>query len=149
MLCRKILWIAAVPAALAAQSELPDGPGKEQVKKICGECHEMATVISSRRTRIGWQQMTDDMISRGAAGSDDDMAAVVAYLAKWFGKINVNTAAAAELQKALDLSEKEARAITSYRENNGKIKNFDELERVPGMDPEKLRQKRSLMAFSQ
>ena len=132
-----------------AQSELPEGPGKEPVKRICSECHEIGAVISSRRTRIGWQQITDDMISRGAEGSDEDMAAVVAYLTAWFGKTNVNTATVAELQKTLDLSGKEARAIMSYREQNGKIKNFDELEKVPGMDPEKLRQKRNRIAFSQ
>ena len=140
---------ALISMALQAQSELPEGPGKEPVKRICAQCHEVATVISSRRTKIGWQQMTDDMISRGAEGTDEDMAAVVAYLTAWFGKTNVNTAAAAELQKTLDLSEKEARAILSYREQNGKIRSFDELEKVPGMDPEKLRQKRSRIAFSQ
>ena len=140
---------AAVPLALAAQAELPDGPGRDAVKKVCGNCHEIDTVIGSRRTKMGWQQITDDMISRGAEGSDEEMAAVVAYLAQWFGKINVNTAPAADLQKALGLAEKEARAITSYREQNGKIKNFDELEKVPGIDPERLRQKRGLIAFSQ
>jgi len=139
----------AFPVWLAAQSALPDGPAKETVKKICGNCHEIETVISSRRTRIGWQQITDDMISRGAEGTDEDMTAVVDYLVAWFGKVNVNTAALADLQKTLGLSEKESRAITAYRQQNGKIRNFEELEKVPGVDPEKLRQKRNLIAFSQ
>jgi competence protein ComEA len=141
--------ILTVPMVLPGQSELPDAPGKEALKKICANCHEIETVISSRRTRIGWQQVTDDMVSRGAEGSDDEIAAIVDYLAKSFGKINVNTATAADLQKILDLSEKEAKAITSFREQNGKFKNFEELEKTPGIVPEKLRQKRSLIAFSQ
>jgi competence ComEA-like helix-hairpin-helix protein len=139
----------AIPFRLAAQADLPEGPGKDAAKKICGNCHEIETVISSRRTKIGWQQITDDMISRGAEGTDDEMAAVVAYLTASFGKINVNTAPVADLQKTLGLSEKEAHAITAYREQNGKIRNFEELEKVPGIEPEKLRQKRSLVAFSQ
>jgi competence ComEA-like helix-hairpin-helix protein len=139
----------AFPVWLAAQAELPDGPARETVKKICSSCHEIDTVTSSRRTRLGWQQITDDMISRGAEGSDEDMAAVIAYLTTWFGKINVNTATVAELQKTLGLSEKEAHAITAYREQNGKFKNYDELEKVAGVEPEKLRSKRSLIAFSQ
>jgi competence ComEA-like helix-hairpin-helix protein len=134
---------------VAAQSELPEGAGREAVKRICSNCHEIATVISARRTRIGWQQTLDDMVSRGAEGSDEDMEAVVAYLTEWFGKVNVNTASAAELQKVLGLSEKEGRAIASYREQNGKIKSFDELEKVPGIDAQELEAKRSLIAFSQ
>lgn len=146
---RRAAVLLALPFWLAAQADLPAGPARDTVKKICGNCHEIDTVISSRRTKIGWQQITDDMISRGAEGSDEDMAAVIAYLTTWFGKINVNTAPLADLQNTLGLSEKEARAITAYRDQNGKIKSFDELEKVPGVEPEKLRQKRSLIAFSQ
>jgi competence ComEA-like helix-hairpin-helix protein len=109
----------------------------------------MESVISSRRTKIGWQEITEDMISRGAEGSEEELAAVVAYLTEWFGKINVNTAAAAELEKTLAISQKEATAIAAWRERNGKIKSFEELEKVPDVEPEKLRQKRSLIAFSQ
>jgi competence ComEA-like helix-hairpin-helix protein len=135
--------------AVYGQTELPDGPGKRQAQKICGNCHEIETVVSSRRTKIGWQQITDDMISRGAEGTDEEMAAVVAYLTEWFGKINVNTASATELEKTLGFSEKEARALLTYREQNGKIASFEELEKVPGLQPEKLRQKRNRIALSQ
>src|SRR5689334_949998 len=60
--------------------QLPDGAGKEATKKICGNCHEIATVISARRTRVAWEHMVEDMITRGAEGSDEDMEAVVSYL---------------------------------------------------------------------
>jgi competence protein ComEA len=136
-------------AALLAQMELPDGPAKQKVVKICATCHEMETVVATRRTKLGWQQMTEDMVSRGAEGSEEDLAAVVAYLTEWAGKVNVNTASAGELQKALGIDGKEAGAIVSYREQNGKFKSFEELLKTPGADPEKLRQKRSLVAFSQ
>ncbi|PWT92565.1 MAG: hypothetical protein C5B56_02115 [Proteobacteria bacterium] len=141
-----LLFLAWV---VCAQTELPDGAGRDTAKKICANCHEIESVISARRTKAGWQQITDDMVARGAEGSEEELAAVVAYLAEWFGKVNVNTAAPAELQKTLGLSEKEARAIVSYREQRGKYANFEGLLKTPGIDPEKLRGKRSLVAFSQ
>jgi len=146
---RTAVILFASPLSLAAQAELPEGAGRDTVKKICGNCHEIESVISSRHTKIGWQQVTDDMISRGADGSESEMAAVVAYLTTWFGKINVNTAPAEDLERMLGLSDKEARAILSYREHNGTIKSFDELEKVPGLGPDKLKGKRNLIAFSQ
>jgi competence ComEA-like helix-hairpin-helix protein len=149
LLARSVCLAFSAVGLLYAQTELPDAPARDTVKKICSGCHEMESVISSRRTKIGWQQITEDMISRGAEGSDAEMAAVVAYLTEWFGKINVNTATAAEIEKTLALPGKEAQAIAAWREHNGKIKNFEELEKVPGVEPEKLRQKRSLIAFSQ
>jgi Helix-hairpin-helix motif len=105
--------------ALGAQTELPEGKGRVAVNKICGNCHEIESVISARHTKTGWQQITDDMVARGAEGSEQELTAVVAYLTEWFGKVNVNTAPAAELRNTLGLTEGEARAIVSYREKNG------------------------------
>jgi competence protein ComEA len=130
------------------QGSLPEAPGKEVVLKVCASCHEIETVIGSRRTKLGWQQSVDDMISRGADGSQEDMEAVVAYLTKYFGKVNVNTATVQDLEKVLEFSEKEARAIVSYRERHSKIKDFEELKKIPGVSAEKLQAKRSLIAFS-
>ena len=151
MLSRNTAATAVLFASLPAygQTALPAGAGKEATVKICGECHEIETVISARRTRIGWKNITEDMITRGAEGSEEDMAKVIEYLTANFGKVNVNSASAAELQKALGLTEAEARAIVGYREQNGKIKDFDELSKIAGANAEKLRQKRALVAFSQ
>ena len=76
------------------------------------------------------------------------MEAVVAYLTTYFGKVNVNTATVQDLEKVLELSGKEAQAIVAYREQNRKIKDFEELKRVPGVSAEKLQAKRGLIAFS-
>ena len=145
---RSVIASLAVCVPLAA-AELPGGPAKAKVVKICGTCHEIETVVASRRTKLGWQQMTEDMVARGAEGSEDDLAAVTSYLAEWFGKVNVNTATAAEMQKALGVPESDAGAIVRYRDQNGKYKSFEELLKTPGIDPDKLRQKRSLIALSQ
>ena len=139
------------PLAFSQESSgpLPDAPGKKVLLKACGSCHEIESVIVPRRTRVGWQQSVDDMVSRGAEGSDEEMAAIVEYLTKYFGKVNVNTAAVAELEKVLGLTGAEAQAIAAYRQQNGKIKDFEELKKVPDVSAEKLQSKRGLIAFSQ
>src|SRR5579863_1633997 len=101
-----------------ASVSLPEGKGREAVKKICSDCHEIGTVIGSRRTKIGWQRSVEEMITRGAEGSDEDMEAVVDYLTKFFGKVNVNTAAADDLQSSLGLPDSEAQAIVAYRDRS-------------------------------
>jgi competence protein ComEA len=60
----------------------------------------------------------------------------------------VNTATTADMEKSLNLSAKEAQAIAEYRERNGKIKDFEELKKVPGVSAEKLLSKRGLIAFT-
>jgi len=144
------LLFAAVPLAVGQEggAQLPDGKGKDAVTKICVGCHELDAVTASFRTRIGWKQNVDDMIARGADGSDEDMQAVVDYLTKFFGKINVNTASSRELQTSLGLSETESKAIVDYRDQNGKLKDFEQLKKVPGVSAEKLQAKRSRIAFT-
>jgi len=147
--CPTVVLLVALPL-LAGQKagELPDGKGKSTVQKVCAGCHEIDVVIGARRTQIGWQQNVEDMISRGAEGSDEEMADVVAYLTKYFGKLNVNTASQRQLQDVLGLDEKEAQALIGYREHNGKIKDYEQLKTVPGLSVDKLQQKRSLIAFT-
>ena len=145
-----LLLLAAPPAGAQENSgQLPDGKGKQALQKVCSGCHELETVTGSLRTRIGWQQSVDDMIARGAEGSDSEIAAVVEYLTAFFGKINVNTASAKELETSLGLSPKEAEAIVGYREKNGSFKSFEQLKTVPGVSGEKLQGKRNRIAFTQ
>jgi competence ComEA-like helix-hairpin-helix protein len=135
-------------AGQSVPDKLPEGTGKAEVKKVCTGCHEIGTVTGSRRTRIGWERNVDDMASRGAEGSDEDMEVVVAYLTKFFGKTNVNTATEKDLQFALGFSDKEAQAIVAFREQNGTFKDFEQLKKVPGINLERLQAKRPEIAFS-
>lgn len=139
------LWTAAS----AGQSDLPEGKGKATLQRICVGCHELDAVTASRYTQMGWKQTVDDMVSRGAEGSPDDINDIVAYLTKYFGKLNVNTASQAQLQDFLGLPEKDAQAILAYRAQNGNIKNLDQLKSIPGVNAQKLQEKSALIAFSQ
>jgi competence ComEA-like helix-hairpin-helix protein len=91
---------------------------------------------------------SDDMISRGANASDEEASEIVAYLTKYFGKVNINTATQPQLQETLGLTEKEAQPIIAYRDHNGAIKDFEQLKSVPGVIGEKLQAKRNLVAFT-
>ena len=142
-----LMAYAVIASGQQKQSTLPDGPGKDGLTKVCSSCHELEVVTSARRTKNGWQQTIDDMIARGAEGSDEDMEAVLSYLTTYFGRVNVNAASAQELEKSLDLPAKEAQAIVAYRERNGKIKDLDELKKVPGVSADRLQAKQAMIAF--
>ena len=60
------LAIAASPAS--AQTTLPEGPGKAELQKVCGVCHQAERAAAVRLTREGWEGVIADMIARGARG---------------------------------------------------------------------------------
>ncbi len=69
-----------------AQSSLPDGPGKAVVERMCTTCHGLNVVTGQRMTKPRWADQVDDMVSRGAVGTDEDVKQVVEYLSRNFGK---------------------------------------------------------------
>jgi competence protein ComEA len=140
----------AVSQRLAAQSNeslLPAGPPKDRMVKLCVGCHEVDLVVARRHTRTEWEGVIEDMIARGTKGSAEELAAVVDYLNKYLGKVAVNAASARELEEGLKISERDAKAIVSWREQQGKLKSFDEVRKAPGLDPASIADKRGWMSF--
>ena len=84
-----VLAVALVAGAVtvpANQPTLPDGPGKAEFQRVCSGCHAAEDAVKGmRRSRQGWQQVVEDMVVRGAEGSDDDLKLVVEYLTGQFG----------------------------------------------------------------
>jgi competence protein ComEA len=155
---RHLVGVATVAICLAAvrpasaQATLPDGPGKDQLVKICGQCHEPQRAASIRLTRDGWESTIGDMIARGAKGSDEDFQAILDYLTKNFlgeasRPLNVNTATSVELESVLLLFRKEAAAVIAYREKNGLFKSVDDLKKVPGVDAKKIDAQKDRLYF--
>jgi len=126
--------------------DLPDGPGKAEVLKICRDCHELDTITIENRTKDGWKKTVAKMGDRGAEGTDEQFEAVVNYLTKNFGRINVNKASAEEIVAGLDFSVKEAEAIVQYREKNGAYKNWRDLKNVDGLDAARVEAKKDHIA---
>ena len=80
--------LAARPTVTSerARQELPDGPGKAEVSKLCAGCHDLMFTVSTRETEDGWTRIVNDMRSKGADGTEEDFAKVIAYLTANMGK---------------------------------------------------------------
>jgi len=133
---------------------MPDGPGKDVVVKICGVCHETRRTASLRLTREGWSGVIEDMVHRGAKGTDAELAQVLDYLAANFlgeaqRALNVNTASAIDLETVAGLLRKEAAAVLEYRDKNGPFKTLDDMKKVPGLDFKKIDSRREYLVAIQ
>ncbi len=139
---------AAAPAVSTGPAdELPPGPGRESVITMCSGCHGLRTVVASRRTQSEWQSVVETMAGVGAPGTPNDIVRTVRYLAVKFGRVNVNTATAAELQEVGDLTAAEAAAIVEFRTHEGRIRSLDHLRGVPGLDTTRLDSRKDRFEF--
>jgi hypothetical protein len=85
-------WIAvalttlatALPLSAQDDATLPDGAGKPIVQRMCTGCHKLKVVTSKRATKDQWSATVQQMVARGADGTDDEIATVVDYLAANF-----------------------------------------------------------------
>jgi len=141
-----LLFAAAAAAALSGQQPSPE-PSKANFERLCGTCHEPERGMSSRRTRDQWLQTVNQMVARGAQGTDDELMAVVEYLTREHGRVNVNLASAADLALVLGLTPAEGAAIVEHRRQHGTFEDAAAVERVTGIDARKLAARRDAMVF--
>ena len=139
--------VTALCAAPQSDYKLPNGPGKAVTEKICSKCHDLEGVVRNRNTREGWEMVVDEMVARGAEGTDQELDQVIEYLATNFAKVNVNKATVDELTEALTVPKENASAIVAYREKNGPFKEWNDLEKVPGLDIKKIQDKKGRVIF--
>jgi competence protein ComEA len=145
--------LVLVPMAIAQQPEvksdpnLPEGAGKKVVEKVCTKCHDSEGFSHSRNTRQRWENIVDEMVSRGAEASDQEIETIVEYLANYLGKINLNKLTAEKLAEGLNLPKETGVAIVAYREKNGPFKTWDDLGKVPGLDLKKIQDKKGAVEF--
>jgi competence ComEA-like helix-hairpin-helix protein len=129
-----IFTSGAVVFALAQSSDPPEGKGKETLERMCTNCHGLEQVTAQHYSKKYWGSVVDDMVSRGAEGSDEDVNLVIAYLARNFGKpVNINTATAKDIESDLSFTAAEAQSVVQYRTDKGAIKSFEDLAKVPGL----------------
>ncbi|MBI1792101.1 MAG: helix-hairpin-helix domain-containing protein [Acidobacteria bacterium] len=149
---KRRMSLAALVAGVALAQELPDGPGRAQVEKLCKQCHELARSISPRQDRDGWNHTMTRMAAFGMKTSDQDYAQVVDYLVKNYPaedapRINVNKASAIELESGLSLKRSQAAAVLAYRAKNGDFKSLEDLKKVPLMEAAKIDAKKDRITF--
>jgi cytochrome c5 len=86
---RSLLFVALLffqDKPVQEKDPLPEGEGKKLVVKICTDCHGAEQIVAKKRTKDEWNDVVSDMVQKGATGKDDEFEAIVAYLAKNFGK---------------------------------------------------------------
>ena len=137
--------------ALAAQSVLPEAPGRDVTVKLCGSCHGAETVASVRHTPEGWREVIARMVAAGAKGTEQELETVFQYLSTQFPAeaqqaLNLNTARAVELESVAGLLRKEAAALIAHREKNGPCKKLEDLKKVAGLDYKKIEARKERLA---
>jgi competence protein ComEA len=137
-------------ASTASAQALPDGPGKAELQKVCGLCHQAERSAAVRLTREGWEGVIGDMITRGARGSDEEFAAILDYLSKHFlgdapRPLNINKANNIELESVAGLTRKEAAALLKWRQETGFCKSLDDLKKVTGLDYKKIEARKDFL----
>ena len=147
---RPALILLPLLFALPAQpQDLPEAKGKDLYEKICGACHGTDVVFKTRTTKEKWKNTVDEMASRGAEGTDEQLDVIIDYLAKCFGpRVNVNKAAAKEIETQFELTSTEAEAIVKYRQDKGDFKDVAGMKNVPGMDFAKIESVRYRVIFA-
>jgi competence protein ComEA len=146
-----LLCGALVLNGSVAFAQWPDSPGKEITLQLCGNCHDASIIQAHRQSRDEWIATIQKMMASGAEGTEEQFTAVLAYVSKNFGPasapINMNQAAAAELETGLGLSAKEGAAIVKYRTDKGPFKTVEDLKKVPDLDFKKIEAQKDRLVF--
>lgn len=142
----------AAMAGVSSAQQLPDGPGRAEIEKLCKGCHEMARSISLRQDRDGWSHTFTKMTAFGMKATDQETNVALDYLAKNYpaGEIpplNMNKATAIQLESTFSLRRSQAAAIIEYRTKIGQFKSIDDLKKVPNIDFAKIEAKKDRIVF--
>jgi competence protein ComEA len=143
--CIAILGSAIVLAAM--QDKFPDGPGKAEVLKTCGGCHDAEIVLANLKTPGEWGETLQNMAQQGAEATPAEWGLIEKYLDLNFALIAINKAPAEELQLTMDVSREVADAVVTYRRDNGSFKSVDDVKKVAGIDAAKVDARKSRFVF--
>jgi len=146
-----IVSLSLAPAAWA--QDFPPGEGRDTLKKVCTQCHDIDSVPRLRYSRSDWANLVFSMKDMGADATGAELDQIIDYLAKNFGKgdevkkTNVNSASAKEIEEALGFTTKESEAIVLYRMKNGNYKDIDTMKKVDGVDASKVQSAKDKIEF--
>ncbi|MEO5820032.1 MAG: helix-hairpin-helix domain-containing protein [Vicinamibacteraceae bacterium] len=141
-----LLAFLAASGSASAQTQLPDGPGKAEVQKLCSTCHPADRGASVRLTREGWQDVMTRMVGLGLKGTDEELNAALEYLATHFkgeaaAPLNLNRATPVQLQSVAGLLRAESAALIAHR-GKAPCKTLDDLKSIAGLDFTKIEKRR-------
>jgi DNA uptake protein ComE-like DNA-binding protein len=135
------------PLLLTRASEAAEADAELQaVQIVCGKCHTTAVFMNKPRSWERWNDVFADMTQRGARGTDQQLEQVTKYFLENLTLVNVNTSPADELVFVLGISEDAAQSIVARRERQP-FTDIKQLRGIPGVDAEKLQQRKSRILF--
>jgi len=86
---RRLLSLVPIVGLAIAFASYAQSTSEEQARatfqSTCSPCHSTRRITSHRLSRAGWENVVDNMISRGAKATPDEQKQIVAYLAANFG----------------------------------------------------------------
>lgn len=159
------MWGAAAAAAMAVSmsygapqdpegaEDLPEGPGKVAVMRLCTKCHGLDQFTAARHNKAEWDVLIDKMTEEGLELTDKDYETVVGYLSKYLGRdaapsrIDINKLTAVHLEERIGLTDKEAEAVVKHRTQNGPFKTWQDVTKVPGVEAKKIEAVKDLLRF--
>jgi hypothetical protein len=78
--------VVAFAAGAAELTELPEGPNRELVAKVCQSCHDLQMVFDAAGFgRRDWNSALEEMTANGMNISADDRDKILDYLATFLG----------------------------------------------------------------
>lgn len=137
-----LVCAAAVVPLTARQPEARPAPPAE-FTKLCVRCHASDKVVEGRRYPSQWDQVIEQMVARGATGTEAEFDTVYTYLVEQFGRVEINKATAEEIAQVLHLEAPAAEAIVKGRP----FADFAALSAVPGVPAAELEKKRDAIVF--
>ena len=129
--------------ALSAAAEAPD---LKAVQAVCGRCHSTAVFTGKPRSWERWNDVFADMTRRGANGTDEQLERVTRFFLENLTLVNVNTSAAEELAGVLGVNEEVAQAVITRRQQQ-RFSSVDQLRAIPGINQDKLKERKSRILF--
>lgn len=137
--------VSTLQPTRTAEAAEPD-PELQAVQIVCGKCHTTAIFMKKPRSWERWNDVFTDMTQRGARGTDQQLEQVTKYFLENLTLVNVNSSPADELVWVLGMSEEAAQSIVARRERQ-RFTDITQLRGVPGVDAEKLQQRKSRILF--
>ena len=78
-----IFGLAFALASLAQSAS--EEQGRATLQRTCSPCHSISRITSHRLSHAGWENVVDNMISRGAKATPEEQELIVGYLTGNFG----------------------------------------------------------------
>jgi hypothetical protein len=116
------------------------------VKTVCTRCHTAEAFMSTPRSWSRWNEVFRRMVEHGATGTDQQFAGITEFFLRNLTLINVNTSPPDELEWVLN-APPAVRDFIVERRTSRKFTSIADLNSVPGIDQERIRQLKDRILF--